>query len=233
MKKIIIILAVALMILTVGCKPKIETGNGLIDMPDVSKEDAQKVLEEKTQQAEDLQAQLDKIDDVAAQPPTALGQFKLADKQSITYGENKVTAKSIAAGPLVDVEVDGIMGRLVETKSEEVINGLVISVIEFKFRLKDSPENYVVLSIKPLELGEDEYLLFKDEQASVGDKKVKMIEPRSDGSVVIEVLPSYSGNERIIAGSSKVIDNLEISPVHSFTKDKTRKAYAIIKIVEQ
>ena len=233
MRKIILILAVALMLLTVGCKPKVETGNGLINLPDVSKEDVEKILEEKTQQAEDLQAKLGSIEAAFDEPALPSGQFKLADKQSMAYGENKVTVKTIATGPLVDVDVDGTTGRLVETKSEEVINGLVISIAEFKFKLKDSPENYVVLNIKLLELGENEHLLSKDETVSVGAKIVKMIEPRADGSVIVEVLPSYSGNERIVAGSSIIIDNLEISPVQSFTKDKTRKAYAIIKVVEQ
>lgn len=231
MRNIIIILAVALMLLTVGCKPQADTGNGLVKMPDVSKEDAQQAIEENAWSVTEPEAE--ELSNLPAETPASLEDFKFTQGQSMAYGENKVLVKSIGAGPLVDVVVDGVAGRLIETKSEEVINGLIISIKEFKFKLKDSPENYAVLNIKPLELADDEYLMFKDDQVSVGGKKVRMVEPRADGSVIVEVMPSFSGNERIIAGSSKIIDNLEISPVKVFTKDRTRKAYAIIQVVGQ
>ena len=58
MKNTIIILSVALMLLTVGCKPQVDTGNGLVSMPDVSREDAEKMLEENIQLANEFKAKL-------------------------------------------------------------------------------------------------------------------------------------------------------------------------------
>jgi hypothetical protein len=237
----------AVLLLVVGCIPKPGSDSSFFNLPGVpddeleEKEQLAKEFEEKYGEFgnDDIEVQMEVQIETSKEKMALIESLNLQDDEyffqvgdSMTMGNSEVTILGIESGPQVNIEIEGIPLRLVETKSDEIANDVVVTLQKFNFRLKDSPENYVVLKVLPLELGLDEYLLTEKEEVSFTDNVFTLNEVRSDGSIYFDIEPSSYSNERITAGSTKEYEGLEISPIKTFTKDSTRDNYAIVKIVE-
>jgi len=242
-----IIMIFAVLLLVVGCIPKPGSDSSFFNLPGVpddeleEKEQLAKEFEEKYGEFgnDDIEVQMEVQIETSKEKMALIESLNLQDDEyffqvgdSMTMGNSEVTILGIESSPQVNIEIEGIPLRLVETKSDEIANGVVVTLQKFNFRLKDSPENYVVLKVLPLELGLDEYLLTEKEEVSFTDNVFTLNEVRSDGSIYFDIEPSSYSNERITAGSTKEYEGLEISPIKTFTKDSTRDNYAIVKIVE-
>lgn len=254
MKKIILIM-VCLLILS-GCATKqLETPQDQVSNAVDALEG--KVSDEQLQEVKDVQEKFNEMQESSEdetvqeeeQTPQEEPQAEAESSQlpsDVTLNENEyffkvndevkvdgltVKVSSIESGPLVKVMVGSTPIELIETKSDEIAEGLVISLQKFHFRLKDSPENYVVLKLTPFELNADEYLITEKESVTLNGTIITLNEARTDGAIYVKISNSRYSNEKVAAGKTETFDNIEVSPVKTFTKDNTRPNYAIVRLV--
>ncbi len=106
--------------------------------------------------------------------------YKFNLGESLIIEGKQVKLLELKPSLIVKINVGKVKGTISETKYKEFINGLEITVDKFKFNYSGSPDNYVILKIKKLELGEGEHVLYKGRSLKLGDKYLKLAQVLSN-----------------------------------------------------
>ncbi len=181
---------------------------------------------------DDSTVDLEDIVEEEAETPAEVSsdEFTLKPGETIVVDGVPVNLKSMTPELLAQLNVGGKDIRLLETRGREIESGLDMTLAQWVYKGKDNPENYVVLKIVPLVLGEHEYLLEKEEEVTIEGKTVRLLQAKSDGSIYVLVLPSLVSEQRVPPGETMTIEGIEITPVLTFTRDNSRLPYAIVKL---
>ncbi|MBI4153795.1 hypothetical protein HY501_00510 [Candidatus Woesearchaeota archaeon] len=215
MKRIFPLLVFALFI--VGCVSQV-VDNAQVDV-------GGPILDDSTVDLEDI------VEEEAETPAeVSSDEFTLKPGETIVVDGVPVNLKSMTPELLAQLNVGGKDIRLLETRGREIESGLDMTLAQWVYKGKDNPENYVVLKIVPLVLGEHEYLLEKEEEVTIEGKTVRLLQAKSDGSIYVLVLPSLVSEQRVPPGETMTIEGIEITPVLTFTRDNSRLPYAIVKL---
>ena len=156
---------------------------------------------------------------------TALDYDFIEGETKIILGKT-ITVSDIQQKPEVTLLVDGVSGKLLETKNQEIINYMKISIN--KVDLSDINNKKVTLKIEELNLENNEYIITQNQKISIEDKDVILTESKSSGKIYITVYDkgTIKGDETIIASGETVeIYGLTITNIENYYRNSQ---YALI-----
>ncbi len=134
-----------------------------------------------------------------------------------------ITLVQVNQGPEVELTIDGEDTSIEDTKSEEIIGDLVISVdsVTYSYDEENIQVRSATLKVESLDLGDNEYILRKQERITVGVKDILLEESRGDGSIDVIVYDTgrNSGEDaRIKRGESLYIYGVTITNLKNYYK---------------
>ena len=156
---------------------------------------------------------------------TALDYDFIEGETKIILGKT-ITVSDIQQKPEVTLLVDGVSGKLLETKNQEIINYIKISIN--KVDLSDINNKKVTLKIEELNLENNEYIITQNQKISIEDKDVILTESKSSGKIYITVYDkgTIKGDETIIASGETVeVYGLTITNIENYYRNSQ---YALI-----
>ena len=156
---------------------------------------------------------------------TALDYDFIEGETKIILGKT-ITVSDIQQKPEVTLLVDGVSGKLLETKNQEIINYMKISIN--KVDLSDINNKKVTLKIEELNLENNEYIITQNQKISIEDKDVILTESKSSGKIYVTVYDkgTIKGDEAIIASGETVeVYGLTITNIENYYRNSQ---YALI-----
>ena len=156
---------------------------------------------------------------------TALDYDFIEGETKIILGKT-ITVSDIQQKPEVTLLVDGVSGKLLETKNQEIINYMKISIN--KVDLSDINNKKVTLKIEELNLENNEYIITQNQKISIEDKDVILTEGKSSGKIYVTVYDkgTIKGDEAIIASGETVeVYGLIITNIENYYRNNQ---YALI-----
>ena len=99
---------------------------------------------------------------VVAEPVDTTPYYDFTEGETKTILGHSVTISDISQTPEVIVIVDGISGKLIETKNQEIINKLIIQTDKMDF--SDINNLKVTLKIEELNAEENQYIITKNQK---------------------------------------------------------------------
>jgi hypothetical protein len=143
---------------------------------------------------------------------------------------HEITLTDISLEPKVLVEVDNIEGRLIETKNEEIINTMKISIERLDKTDINNPK--ATLKIEELDLQTNQYIIQRNVRVQIEDKDVVLTDSKSSGHISVMVYDrnNMKGEEETLAkGESLEINGLTITNLKNYYKVNQ---YALITAYE-
>ena len=112
---------------------------------------------------------------------------------------HEITLTDISLEPEVLVEVDNIEGRLIETKNEEIINTMKISIERLDKKDINNPK--ATLKIEELNLEANQYIIPKNVRVQIEDRDVVLTDSKSSGHISVMVYDrnDMKGEEETLA----------------------------------
>jgi len=156
---------------------------------------------------------------------TALDYDFIEGETKIILGKT-ITVSDIQQKPEVTLLIDGVSGKLLETKNQEIINYIKISIN--KVDLSDINNKKVTLKIEELNLENNEYIITQNQKINVENKDIILTESKSSGKIYITVYDkgTIKGDETIIASGETVeIYGLTITNIENYYRNSQ---YALI-----
>ena len=156
---------------------------------------------------------------------TALDYDFIEGETKIILGKT-ITVSDIQQKPEATLLVDGVSGKLLETKNQEIINYMKISIN--KVDLSDINNKKVTLKIEELNLENNEYIITQNQKINVENKDIILTESKSSGKIYITVYDkgTIKGDETIIASGETVeIYGLTITNIENYYRNSQ---YALI-----
>ena len=156
---------------------------------------------------------------------TALDYDFIEGETKIILGKT-ITVSDIQQKPEVTLLIDGVSGKLLETKNQEIINYMKISIN--KVDLSDINNKKVTLKIEELNLENNEYIITQNQKINVENKDIILTESKSSGKIYITVYDkgTIKGDETIIASGETVeIYGLTITNIENYYRNSQ---YALI-----
>ena len=153
-----------------------------------------------------------------------------------TEGETKtilgrsITISDIQQTPEVILLVDEVSGKLLETKKEEIVNYLRISIN--KIDLTDINNQKVTLKIEDIHIENNQYILTKNTKTTIRNKDVFLTESRSSGNIEVTIYDkgTTKGDEtRIASGETVEIYGLTITNIENYYRISQ---YALVSVQE-
>jgi hypothetical protein len=143
---------------------------------------------------------------------------------------HEITLIDISLEPKVLVEVDNIKGKLIETKNEEIINTMKISIERLDKTDINNPK--ATLKIEELDLEANQYIIQRNVRVQIEDKDVVLIDSKSSGHISVMVYDRNdmkSEEETLAKGESLEINSLTITNLKNYYKVNQ---YALITAYE-
>lgn len=171
-KRLLIIGLLALMILLVGCKNKIDVSQASYS----DKEDVEKVPEA-TKSPEP--AQVPAVEEPKAPEPAAApeeiktvpqNEFKVSKGDSFTFGKYTVTVKDIQSSSDVVLDINGDTVQFYETKSAEIFGDMLLTYADSNF----SRDRTIIFRAEDFALKENEFILKYKEKITVHGDTIKI-----------------------------------------------------------
>ena len=168
-------------------------------------------------------------------PIITIAEENTSPYYNFTEGETKeilersITVLKIYPEPEIDILVDNAQTTIKETKNEEIIKDLKISINQIYN--ENAQTKSLTLKIEPLELGENEYIIRKSEKNTVNNKDIILEESRSDKTITITVYDEgtiVGDTDKIKRGETKTIYGITITNLKNYYKS-TQYAWVIIK----
>ncbi|MDP3727844.1 MAG: hypothetical protein Q8R18_00150 [bacterium] len=133
---------------------------------------------------------------------------------------HSITLEKIYLNPQVDITVDNTEAGVKETKSEEIIEDLKITI--WKINNNYQEEKYVTFKIEALELGENEYIIQQNEKRTIGSKDIFLEESRTNGYIQVSVY-----NKGTLIGETKNVKSGESLEVYGVTVTNLKNYYKV------
>ncbi len=132
---------------------------------------------------------------------------------------HSITLNTIHINPQIDLTVDYTEASIIETKNEEIIEGLKISIQKINDVYRQ--EKYVTLKIEELNLGKKEYIINKGESITVGNREIVLEDSKVSGYIQVSVYNKgtlIGDTENIKRGESILINELTITNLKNYYK---------------
>jgi len=84
------------------------------------------------------------------------------------------------------LSIDGVEEKIQDTKVEEIFNNYYFSILDYNYKGESSQSN-VTLKVAPVILGDNEYILIKDETLTTLGKEITLVESREDNYIKVTV----------------------------------------------
>ncbi|HIJ05159.1 MAG TPA: hypothetical protein HA370_03545 [Nanoarchaeota archaeon] len=130
-----------------------------------------------------------------------------------------ITLEKIYLNPQIDITVGDTETGIKETKTEEIIEDVKIMIWEIQDNYQE--EKYVTLKIEKLELGENEYIIQKNEKRTIGTKDILLEESRTNGYIQVTVFnkgTSIGDTESVKHGESVEINEVTVTNLKNYYK---------------
>ena len=140
------------------------------------------------------------------------------DETQIILG-HKITILEIEQEPKITIRIDDISGNILETKNEELINGLKISINKLDF--SDIKNLKVTLKIEEFELEDNQYIITKNIKTTIENKDVVLTDSKSTGHINVIVYDKddlKSEDSSIASGESVELNGLLITNLDNYYK---------------
>ena len=117
---------------------------------------------------------------IVEEEPVIVEEAETGPYYTFYEGDNKeilghsITLTKIHLNPEITLTIDGTETSLKETKNEEIIDDMKILIQEIHDVYLE--EKYITLKVEELVLGENEYILRKNERITIGDKDLVPIQ---------------------------------------------------------
>jgi len=153
-----------------------------------------------------------------------------------TEGETKtilgrdITISDIQQTPEIYLLVDGVSGKLLETKKEEIVNYLRISIN--KIDLTDINNKKVTLKIEDINIENNQYVLIKNTKTTIENRDIILTESRSNGNIEVTVYETNTNkgdDAQIASGETVEIYGLTITNIENYYRISQ---YALISVQE-
>ena len=203
-----------------------ETIEEVEDESPAAEEIAEETAEE-TAEEEEAEEEVPEEEEVEAE--TSEKEFKVKEGDILEYDGKSIEVQDINKyGSEVYLKEGPNLIKLSGTQSPEIANG-----IEYKITRNTFNENQLVtVTIKPLELGTDEYLLSYGEKVTVNNTVIQLGEVKSDSyytAAAFVSIPSKATKEsRVVLGGTIDLHGFDVTLERAFYKTDR---YAVLKIV--
>jgi hypothetical protein len=101
-----------------------------------------------------------------------------------------------------------------------------ITIQKFHFIHSGNENNTLTLKIKPLSLGPNEYLIYRNQPLGLNGKYIKMTKVGRDDAT-FEATDDHYG-QRILIGKTEEVGGFDITPIRTFYRNEH---FALVKIV--
>lgn len=151
------------------------------------------------------------------------------DETKIILG-HEITLTDVALEPEVLVEIDNIEGKLIETKNEEIINGIRIYIERLNRSDINNPK--ATLMIEELKLTDNQYIIPKYVRVEIENKDVVLIDSKNTKHIYVSVFnmnDMQSEDGYIAQGETVELNGLLITNLKNYYKVNQ---YALIEAQE-
>lgn len=156
-------------------------------------------------------------------------EYKITPGGAMTVEGIKLKVVDITPDYEILLNVDDIDYIIYETHKQEIVRGLEIVVNDKKFD-PTGKNTYVILKVTKFVPGENEYLMYNNDQITVADKVITLSSVDTDTlqSILIKV---NNIEKRLNKGQTENINNLAVTNVNTNPRAVTSEKYAIVKVV--
>lgn len=185
--------------------------------------------EEEIQEEQPEEEQVEEIQEIENQ--TVSNQYKLVYGETINVDGMAVKVNKFDTNAHLLLDIDGQIKELKETKTKEIYFNHYFSMIDYHYT-GNSQTNYVILEITPLNLEENQYLLYKGVilKNKLG-KDIKLEEVQPDGYIRVTVCDTGTvlceQFVNIYKGKTEEVFGLNVKNINHYWKVTQ---YALIEI---
>ena len=234
MKKVLIVLSIILLLVISACVSQNIGENTQTEQEPTTiseTESDSSIMIDTTQEKDSTKENIDTAEEEVStsEEPNSEGLYTLKEGQTVTVDGKAVTVTLIDQPSHVEVDVDGVEGTIENTKQEEIINELRFNINKFDFK-SDGITTQIFVNITPIVLEDNQYVLYKNEEVTIGDRLVTLLDSRETGHVdikVSELKHINSMDDTIKLGETKEINGLKITILERFYKIKD---YAVVEV---
>ena len=238
MKKLLVILMALAVILTACAQKEAETAapaevpaveTPAVETPAVETPAAETpAVEAPAEEAAEAPAEEVPAEAPAETPKTSTdGEiFSVKEGDTITYKGKQIVIEDLTnQGNYITMFIDPIRYHLYAVNKPEILDNIEYTIVENNF----NTDNSVKIRIKPLALGENEYLLVKDDSVKVGNATIALSTVGKDSSNQEYAYVHVNGKENWVKlGATIDTSAVSVTVKRVFYK---QKQYAILDIV--
>lgn len=159
--------------------------------------------------------------------------FTISKGSSITFDKKKITLKELDFRNELTLTIDGTDFVFYETKITEIFKGLIITPQELHFD-HQGMDTHAMIEILRFKPGQDEYLLYIDQEVNIPNKGkviLKDVSTTSLKSISIKVSNEIGTiDERVHKGETKDIFGVKITNIYPRARNIGYEKYALLKI---
>jgi len=168
------------------------------------------------------EAVLEEEEALSEEPQTATVQY-----YDFTEGETRevfghtITVTTISTSAMIDILVDNDATSIKETKSEEIVGRLKISIEAFDYGYAPKGETFVTMKFEELELEDNELIIEKGVRQTVGNKDILLESSRTDGAIYVSVYgkgTTIGDTQKIHTGETVEVYGLKITNIKNYYK---------------
>lgn len=172
-------------------------------------------------------AETPKAEEPAAKAPESDEQFfNVKEGDTVTYKASTFTVEDLTnSGNYMTLDFNPFRFHLYALNKPEILSGIEYTIVENNF----NTQNSVKLRVRPLVLGDNEYLLERTDAVDVSGKKISLAEVATDSKVGEFAYVAINGTSYWAkVGTPVTAEKLEVTLLKAFYK---QRQYAILKIV--
>lgn len=156
-------------------------------------------------------------------------EYLMTPESRVVIGGREVTMKELAYDYKMTFKIDGQTYLITETNKEEIVNDVIITVKKVNFDPEDV-DTYAIVNIIKYVPGENEYLMYYEDNVVVGGSTVTLRRFNDDGSIYVKV--DDLEDERVKKGETIEIRDLSITNVKTNLRAITSEKYSVLRIEE-
>ncbi len=143
-------------------------------------EEVEEEIEEEVEEAEEVEEEVEEAEMPSLKEQLGVDEsaelLRVGEGDTVTaFGKEIYIEQIDNYGSLVAFEVDGTRSKLMRTGLTEIVEDYVFEIAQTTF----NEDSMVTLSMKPLELAENEYFLKRGESVTVDGKKITLGDVKS------------------------------------------------------
>src|SRR3989344_1810235 len=153
----------------------------------------------------------------------------LTEGDTLNYNGQEIKVEKLSRHENLVLKIGDQVRVIDVTKLDLIVNDIIVYVEQFDFE-----NNQATVKFKPLELGENEYLLKIDGTANIGGSVLTLDQISSDDLhyVTVNVYTSYGDQKsgRVRQGGTIVVGDVKVTNVQSNPRSITLEKYAILRL---